>query len=176
MITQSFFYMIIHLLLFVIFFIVLGEFIIFSFLKHVKSDKITKIFGIFMELNKVQVFNISISFIKYIFILYCLFISTKITIVHLYFLSILCILFGISSFSFKNFVIDAVSIAPLYFGFVCRRLFIGYLNDVMYVWYIYLGNILLTIFLILYSTFFLLKYINDILLKNGYIRRLRVHE
>ena len=176
MISQSFFYMIMHILFLVVLFIVLGELLVSIILKYSKSDRVTKIFGIFMELSKIQVFNISISLVKYVFILYCLFISRRITTVHLYFLSILCLLFGISSLSFKNFAIDAVSILPLYFGLVCRKLFIGYLNDVMYVWYIYLGNILLTIFLILYSTFFLLKYINDMLLKNNYIRRLRNNE
>ncbi len=173
MISQSFFYMIIYVLLLVVLFIVFGELIIFLLLKHVKNDKVTKLFGIFMELSKIQIFNISISLIKYIFIMYCLFISKNITTVHLYFLAILCILFGISSLSFKNFVVDALSLLPLYLGLVCRRLFIGYLNDVMNVWYISLGNILLTIFIILYSSFFLLKYINDMLLKNSYVRRLR---
>ena len=173
MISQSFFNMIIHLLIIVILFVTLGELIISFLLKRVKSDKVTKIFGIFMELNKVQVFNISISLVKYVFIWYCLFVAGRISTVHLYFLSVLSLLFGVSSLSFKNFAIDAISIFPLYLGFVCRQLFQGYLKDVMYVWYVYWGNVLLTIFIILYSTFFVLKYINDMLLKSDYIRRLR---
>ena len=74
MISQSFFYMIIYVLLLVVLFIVFGELIIFLLLKYVKNDKVTKLFGIFMELSKIQIFNISISLIKYIFIMYCLFI------------------------------------------------------------------------------------------------------
>ena len=173
MISQSFFNMIMHLLLIVVICIVVGELILAFVLKRTKSDRITKLFGIFMELNKVQIFNISISLIKYIFIWYCLFTTSKITTLHLYFLIVLSLLFGVSSLSLKNFLIDAVSIFPLYLGFVCRKLFQGYLNDVMYVWYVYWGNILLTIFIILYSTFFVLKYINDMILKSQHIRRLR---
>ncbi len=173
MISQSFFYMILHVILLVFLFVILSDLLLSFILKNVKNDKVVKVFGIFMELNKIQIFNISVSLVKYIFIIYCLFISTKITMLHMYFLSILCLLFGISSLSLKNFLIDAVSIIPLYLGFVCKRLFIGYLNDVMFVWYIYLGNVFLTIFILLYSTFFLLKYINDMLLKNSYVRRIR---
>ncbi len=173
MISQSFFNMIMSLLLIVIICIAVGELIIYLVLKHVKTDKITKVFGLFMELNNTQIFNISISLIKYIFIWYCLFSTTKITTMHLYILSILSLLFGVSSLSLKNFSIDAMSIFPLYLGFVCKKLFQGYLKDVMYVWYVYWGNILLTIFIILYSTFFVLKYINDMISKNQYIRRFR---
>ena len=173
MIRQSFFNMIMSLLLIVIVSIVVGELLISFLIKHTKSDRVTKIFGIFMELSNVQVFNISISVIKYIFILYCLFTPGKITTVHLYFLVVTSLLFGVSSLSFKNFAIDAISILPLYLGFVCRQLFQGYLSDVMYVWYVYWGNVLLTIFIILYSTFFVIKYINDMLLKSQHIRRLR---
>ncbi len=173
MISQSFFYMIMHLLFIVIVFIILGELLISFLLKRAKNDKVTKIFGIFMELNSIQIINISIALIKYIFILYCLFLSIKISKVHLYFLTILSLLYGASSLSLKNFAIDLISVFPLYLSFVCRQLFIGYLKDVMYVWYVYWGNILLTIFVVLYSTFFLLKYINDMLLKSNNIRRLR---
>lgn len=173
MISQSFFYMILHVLLLILLFVVLTDLLLSFILKHIKSDKVIKLFGIFMELNKIQIFNISVSLVKYIFIIYCLFISTKITMVHMYFLSILCLLFGFSSLSLKNFIIDAVSIFPLYLGLVCKRLFIGYLNDVMFVWYIYLGNVFLTIFIFLYCSFFLLKYINDMLLKSSYVRRIR---
>ena len=176
MISQTFFYMIMHLLFIVILFIVLGEVFISFLLKKLDGDRVIKLFGIFMELSNVQVFNISISLIKYIFILYCLFISRKITTVNLYFLVILSILYGLSSLSIKNFVIDAVSILPLYLGFVSKQLLIGYLHDVMYVWYVYWGNVLLTIFIILYGTFFVLKYIDDMLLKNSYIRRMRNEE
>ena len=95
MISQSFFYMIMHILFLVVLFIVLGELLVSIILKYSKSDRVTKIFGIFMELSKIQVFNISISLVKYVFILYCIFISRRITTVHLYFLSILCLLFGI---------------------------------------------------------------------------------
>lgn len=173
MISQSFFNMIMQLLLIVVLVIVIGEIAISLILKRVKSDKITKVFGIFMELNKVQIFNISIAVIKYIFVWFCLFLAPRISTIHLYFLSVLSLLYGVSSLSFKNFAIDAISIFPLYLGFVCRQLFQGYLKDVMYVWYVYWGNILLTIFIILYSTFFVIKYINDMLLKSQHIRRLR---
>lgn len=161
------------MIIFVIF--ILGlEALLFYFLKKKKGiieGKKVPLFGILMELNNSNIFAISILIIRYLFIIFSLFTNHLINIFHFIFISILSILYGISTKSIKTTIIEFISSLFISVGLFCQSLFVGYLQDVDIVWYVVLGNICSIVFLFLYVSFFLVKNLNEVISNNKYVRR-----
>ena len=86
------------------------------------------------------------------------------------------ILFGIFSKNIKNLLFETVSSVAIYYALISSRLLTNYLVDIRFVWYVFLGDIMLKIFIILYTTFFLLRNINNSVVKTKYVRRERIDE
>ena len=91
-------------------------------------------------------------------------------------MGIFSISFGLFSKSIKNLVFEILNAGAIYFALVSSRLLTNYLVEVRYEWYVYVGDIMLKLFIILYATFFLLRNILNSVIKNKYIRRERNDE
>lgn len=148
--------------------------IIFSIIKKSKNmEKKIPIFGIFMGLSNLSIVAISALIIRYLFVLWSLFDNNQVSIVHLIVILSLTLIFGFILRKVKVLLLEVFSSFLLYFAIICLRILSGYLIDVRFEWYILLGKICLITFIIIYATFSLLKNINEVSLKNKYIRRIR---
>ena len=162
-------------------FVLIGYFF-FRFALKTKKEKgkkrsfQQKIYGLFMELDNFSILAISVTYIRFIFLAYLFSNRSDLLIIHLYTLLFLSILFGIFSRSIKNFIIDMGSSFALYFAFYSSRLLSNYLIEIRFVWYIWLGNLLLLLFIILYSSYFCIRNMNDVISRTKYIRRIRNEE
>ena len=134
------------------------------------------VFGLLMELDNMTLLALSVALIRYIFVLWCLFDSSSISFVHILILSVFSVSFGLFSRSIKNLVFEIINAGAIYFALVSSRLLTNYLVEVRYEWYVYAGDIMLKLFIILYATFFLLRNILNSVVKNKYIRRERSDE
>lgn len=176
MINKSIINIFFHFMLFFVIFIIVLELLAFLMLKNkdkqIKGKRIN-LFGLLMKLDNLTILAIAVLIIRYEFIVYSIFSNDAVIYVHLVILLILGILFGLTSLSFKNLIIEIVSSIAIYFGLVCSKLLASYLIDVRFEWYVSLGNICLIVFMLIYITFFLFRNINDIVSRTRYIRRER---
>lgn len=129
-----------------------------------------------MELDNFSILAISVTFIRFIFLVYLFCNRSDLLDIHLYTLLLLSILFGIFSKSVKNFIIDMGSSFALYFAFYSSRLLSNYLIEIRFIWYIWLGNILLLLFILLYAFYFCIRNMNDVVSRTKYVRRIRNEE
>lgn len=137
-----------------------------------KEDKIG-FYGIFMHLDTKGVIALSAATIKYIFILWSLLGGVEITIAHLIFLLIISTVYNLSLLNIKGLFLDIVNSVVIYFYFLCCNLLNNYLAEVRSEWYIIMILILSVIFVAIYSSYFILKNINDVVGKNEYVRRVK---
>lgn len=166
---------------FFVIFIFIGYIVISAILK--KKDKGGKlstnkirVFGLFMELDNFSVFAIAVALVRFIFVFYIICNRNDLINIHLFVLLLMSVLFGISSKSFKNLIIDLGSSAGLYFALFSSKLLSDYMLEVRVSWYILVGNVLLIVFVFMYSCYFLLRNINDVVSRTKYIRRYRNEE
>ncbi len=148
------------------------------FILSKKNDNSTKrkFLGLFMELDNFSILAIAINFIWGFFVAFCFFDFANINNLYLYTLLFLSVLFGIFSKSIKNLIIVFCSSGALYFAFYISRLLSNYLLEISFVWYVLLGNILLLLFICLYSIYFFIRNMNDVISRTKYIRRFRNEE
>lgn len=166
-------------MLFYVFFILFLQVISYFILKKPGKDLSglrINLYGLLMEIDNFTILALSVSLIRYIFIIWTLFDSSSIGFVHVFMLVIFSILFGIFSKNIKNLLFETVSSVAIYYALISSRLLTNYLVDIRFVWYVFLGDIMLKIFIILYSTFFLLRNINNSVVKTKYVRRERIDE
>lgn len=161
--------------LFFVIFILIAELIFKVILSRNKKDskKNITILGLFMELDNSSIFAISLSIVRYLLIIFALLILSYYHTYILLILLFLAILYGFTSKSIKNLVIELVSSFAIYFSIVCSKLLVGYLIEVRYEWYVILGYIFLVLFIIIYATYFLLRNVNYVISTSKFVRRIR---
>ncbi len=169
---------------FTMFFIVFLVFL--ELLSYVVLDKKSKnntiegvrvhFFGLLMELEDFTILALSVLLIRFVFVIWTLFDNIAISDFHVVVLIAFTILYGLFSKSIKNLVFESFNSFTLYFALLASRVLTNYLIEVRYEWYVFTGDILLKIFIIIYSTFFLLRNINSLIVKTRYIRRERNEE
>ena len=161
-------------------FVLIGSFFFRVVLKTKKNEKNSsfkhKIYGLFMELDNFSILAISVTFIRFIFLVYLFCNRSDLLDIHLYTLLLLSILFGIFSKSVKNLIIDMGSSFALYFAFYSSKLLSNYLIEIRFIWYIWLGNMLLLLFILLYAFYFCIRNMNDVVSRTKYVRRIRNEE
>ncbi len=164
----------IRFLIMFIIFVLLLQLIFYLIVDKNKSNEIKGLrinfFGLLLEIDNWMTLALSVSLIRYIFIIWTLFDSASISIIHVTILFTLSVLYGVFTKSIKNIIFEFLSSIALYYSLISSRLLTGYLAEVRYEWYVFLGDILLKIFIILYSTLFLLRNITDAVLKHKFIR------
>ncbi|MBR6949379.1 MAG: hypothetical protein IKH54_04250 [Bacilli bacterium] len=166
------------MLFFVFFILFLQVLTFFLFKKPGKNISGLKVnlYGLLMEIDNFTILALSVSLIRYVFIIWTIFDSSSIGFVHVFMLIIFSILFGLFSKNIKNLLFESISSIAIYYALISSRLLTNYLVDIRFVWYVFLGDIMLKIFIILYTTFFLLRNINSSVVKTKYIRRERIDE
>jgi len=168
-----------HFILFFVIFIIVLELFFYKLLKNkdteIKGKKLN-IFGILMELDDLTILALAVLLVRFLFLVFSLIDTNNVNEIHLIVLSILAVVYSFASRSIKNLFIEGISTAAMYFGLVCTRLLYGYMIDVRVEWYVVLGVVLLYIFILFYSLFFLLRNINELVGKSNYVRRIRNEE
>lgn len=134
------------------------------------------LFGLLMELDNFTILALDILLVRFVFVIWTLFDTLAISDFHIILLITFTVLFGFFSKSIKNLVFESFNSFALYFALLASRILANYLVEVRYEWYVYVGDILLKVFIIIYSTFFLLRNINSLIVKTRYIRRERNEE
>ena len=133
-------------------------------------------FGLLMELDNFTILALDVLLIRFVFVIWTLFDNIAISDFHVVVLIAFTLLYGIFSKSIKNLIFESFNSFTLYFALIASRILTNYLIEVRYEWYVFTGDILLKIFIIIYSTFFLLRNINSLIVKTRYIRRERNEE
>lgn len=152
-------------------------YVTFRFILHHKMNGLKqRVFGLFMELDNVSVFAISVVSVRLIFLFYMYMNRGDISLIHLYTLLYLSVLFGIFSKSIKNLLLDLSSNTALYFSLLSSKVLSSYTVEVQFVWYVFLGNYLLLFFIALSIIYFYVRHINDVVSRTKYIRRYRSEE
>ena len=126
-----------------------------------------------MQLDTRGVVALSAATIKYVFILWSLLSGNEITIAHFIFLLIISSIYNLSLLNMKGLFLDTINSVVIYFYFLCCNLLNNYLIEVRSEWYIVLILVLSVIFVAIYSSYFILKNINDVVGKNKYVRRVK---
>ncbi len=140
------------------------------------SRKRQRTLGLLMELDNISLLAISIICVRFIFLIYMLFNRNDITSLHLYTLLFLSILFGIITRSFKNMILEVGSNTALYFSLISSKVLANYLVEIQFVWYVFLGDALLLLFIGLCMLYFFIRHINDVISRTKYVRRYRSEE
>lgn len=155
------------------FLIIILLFIIFkiSLRKHKITDGKIKIYGIFMGLQNNEILSMGILTIKYIFIIWCVTGTTEQNYVYLLVMVILGILYNLLNNRFVNLLFDILNIGVIYVALTCKNLFFNYLNEVMFEWYVLLFGILVSLFVVLYVSYFFIKDLDYILKGNKHVKK-----
>ena len=167
--------------MFFIVFLVFLELISFIVLdKKSKNNTIEGVrvhfFGLLMELDNFTILALDLLLIRFVFVIWTLFDNIAISDFHVIMLAVFTVLYGFFSKSIKNLIFESFNSFSLYFALLASRILTNYLIEVRYEWYVFVGDILLKVFIIIYSTFFLLRNINSLIVKTRYIRRERNEE
>ena len=168
-----------HFILFFVIFIIVLELFFHRLLKNKDKDikgRKLNIFGILMELDDLTILALAVLIVRFLFLIFSLIDSNNVSEVHLLVLTIFAVVYTIASRNIKNLFIEGISTVAMYFGLVCTRLLYGYIIDVRVEWYVVLGIVLLFLFILFYSLFFLLRNINEVVGKSNYVRRIRNEE
>lgn len=137
------------------------------------STNKTRLFGLFMELDNLSILSISIVIVRFLFIVYSLIFRSELNFLQLYVLIFLSSFYGVTTKSIKNIILEVIGSVAMYIGLYASMMLGNYIHEIRFVWYIYLGNIFLIIFLVLYALYFFFKSINDVVSSSKYIRRVR---
>lgn len=122
-----------------------------------------KIYGIFLEMSKIQVLQASLLIVRYIFLLWCLF-SNGVESYALVLLIVPGFIFNVLSKKVFNTIFDLISNIIIYFSLISKNIILTYLTDISFVWYVALIYFLLQIFMFLFYNYSFLKGF-DIILK-----------
>ncbi len=171
MLIYSLFNIIFKFLVFFVIFIFIGYIVSLILLRKEKNKKKLsntkiKIYGLFLQLNNKSIFALSVVLLKYILIIYLLFNRTDLNIIHLYILLLFSIIYIIIEKGIKTIISELVSSVALYYSLFFSKLLTGYTNEIRLEWYVILGNTLLILFIFMYSTYFLVKNVDEIVSKN----------
>lgn len=150
-------YIMSNLTMFMITFVIIS-FIIFFLLSYmVNKNKIEdnkiKLLGMFMGLSDKDIFSLSLLTLRYVFIIYLL-ISVNIDKIHLIFMLTISVLYCFINKRFIYFIVDSMNSLLYYYGIVVFSLLVSYLNDIVFVWYVFIIVIVLFLFIFLYSSYF----------------------
>lgn len=173
-------YIMSNLTMFMITFVIIS-FIFFFLLSYmVNKNKIEdnkiKLLGMFMGLSDKDIFSLSLLTLRYVFIIYLL-ISVNIDQIHLIFLLTISVLYCFINKRFIYIFADCMNSLLYYYGVVVFSLLVSYLNDIVFIWYIFVITIVLFIFIFLYSSYFFVlnssKIFEKVDIKNNIVKKKR---
>jgi hypothetical protein len=136
---------------------------------NIKSKRIA-LFGLFLNLNKRSVLMLSISFTRYLYIIYSVLLCDRISEVNLTVLLILTVLYNGINFDIKGLLFDLINNLIIYFALVSCNILITYIFDVNLDYYLLTLLILLGVFIINYASYFFIKGMNDVLKRTKIVK------
>lgn len=131
----------------------------------VKDNKI-KVLGLFINLNNRQIMSLSLLTVRYIFIVYFL-LSHNNNITYLYFLILITLFYNIFNKKTFFFIFDILNCLLYYFGIYIFNLIYHYNFNISTSWYLSVIIFLVGLFIFLYSTYFFVLNVDDVLLKSS---------
>ena len=148
--------------------IVLGG--VFFIISSIHAGNITwksrsmRIFGAFMGLNVREMLWMSAGAVRILFIICVCVFTLRLGIAHMAFYVALVMLSIITFFGFPRLLIDLVNAVAVYASLMALNILIGYYRDVNNEPMILLIYILLSLFTVLYSVYFYMKGISDLVI------------
>ena len=156
------------------FIIILYGFIKYKLSKEKQINENLKLFGLFSSLSNREVLLLSISTIRYIFLLWCLLQTDYVYIFedyHFWFLLISNIFFDIINNKFYKIPISIFNNVVIYFALALNNTLYNYNNAIDNSFYIIIIMVLVLIFIFLYSSYFYIKDVTFILKQNKYSKK-----
>lgn len=150
---------------FLVFTIVFGIYLSIKFNRFNFNVKNIKFYDIFLNLNNKSVLALSIIFIRQIFILWYLIYLPDYNLAFLTFLIISALLFNILINRKIGIIFDIINVSVLYATMILLKFLVDYTNDIVSLWYIQIVTILLIVFIVTYSIYFILRNINDCIVR-----------
>lgn len=129
------------------------------------NNKNAGFFGIFMSLNNFKTLSLSFVLAYYFFIIESIIIN-RFSIINLIILLILGVLANIICLNWQYIILSIINSTFIYIMVYFQKIFISYTLDVDKEWYIIALAIVLSIFGIVFGTFFSLKNSEFIIFKN----------
>lgn len=142
------------------------------FCKNFKFDsKKIEIYGLLLNLNTTSLFSISCITINYIFLVWCTIGFNGLNIIYIAFTLMLSLLSDIINDNFKKIPITLLFTAANCAAIQITYMIYNYLTKEYFSYILLLVLILLILFVFLYYTYNLFREINNIVIKNKYLKK-----
>lgn len=134
------------------------------------NQKNVELYGLLMSLDTVSLLSIAAQTICYLFLVWCTVTFTGLNVIYITFIAILVIIGDVVIDNFNKLpisllltVVDCVAIEVIY-------LIYNYLTTIMFSYFLLVILILVIIFVFLYYTYNFFRQINNIVVKNKYLK------
>ncbi len=151
----------------------IGIFVVFRiFLKRFKFDtKNIEVYGLLLNLDTVSLISISASTINYLFLVWCTITFQELNVIYIAVMLLLVIISDVVIDNFKglwvSFILTAISCGAI----EIIHLMFRYLTKETFSYPILLILCLVVLFVFLYYTYNLLRGINNVVVKNKYLKK-----
>jgi len=154
------------ILVFSIVIILLGVTLTLAIRKKEIQNKNIQLYGMFVGLTNKSILSLSISTLRFLFVLWCTLGSKQIISIYLIVLILLSIIYHIINFSITEMIMDTFNSALIYFSLLMSGLLYNYVTELNFNILLLIISILLKILVLTYSTYFFFKTMNEVLKKN----------
>ncbi len=154
------------ILVFSIAIILLGVTLTLAIRKKEIQNKNIQLYGMFVGLTNKSILSLSISTLRFLFVLWCALGSKQIISIYLLVLILLSIIYHIINFSITEMIMDTFNSALIYFSLLMSGLLYNYVTELNFNILLLIISILLKILVLTYSTYFFFKTMNEVLKKN----------
>ncbi len=126
-----------------------------------------KIYGIFLNLSKLQIVSITSSFIKYTFVLWYVFSKGKYEISHLIFIIIISLIISVTARRKRFIPFDLLHNLFLLFALTSYSILLEYISEIMFNVYLLLNVMIIACLIVFYTTYLFVKEIIFVCFKGG---------
>lgn len=152
---------------------ILGLFLfVIIFTTKLKLNKFDAfIYGLFLKLKNIDIVLISLLIVRLFIIYYTSFVYSKQVIINIIMVGITSLLYIILSLNIKKGIFELINSAILSFALFLVNSLAGYIIDIGGEIYIVIIKALLSVFISIYATYFTLRNIEDVSIRNNLKRR-----
>lgn len=154
------------ILVFSIVIILLGVTLSIVIKKTQIEQKNIQLYGMFVGLTNKSILSLAIATLRFLFIIWCALGSKNMITLYLIVLILLCIIYHIINLNIVELIIDSFNSSMIYFSLSISRLLYNYVTQLNFNILILILSVLLKILVLIYSTYFFFKTMNEILKKN----------
>lgn len=132
---------------------------------EIKKENI-QLYGMFVGLTNKSILSLAISTLRFLFIIWCTLGSNEIATIYLIFLLAISIIYHIINLCIVEMIMDSFNSSLIYVSLLTSSLLFNYVTEINYNLPLLILSILLKILVLIYSTYFFFKTMNDILKTN----------